>query len=145
LIFEEDGMSKTLKIILIILGITILIGAGFGLARWLAPKPNIEHQYQFSVQVNAIGDIACVLTPASLVLNKGDTGTITITTSASGGFDGQIYFAVSGLPVGSYSFSKSPVNPGETVTLSINSALLATNTGYVCRLIAADGPIVFEE
>lgn len=138
-------MSKTLKVFFIILGITILIGAGFGLARWLAPKPAIEHQYQFSVQVNAIGDFLCVPTPTTLTLNKGDTGIITITTSASGGFDGQIYFAVSGLPAGSYSFSKSPVNPGETVTLSINSALLATNTGYACQLVAADGPIVFGE
>lgn len=128
-----------------ILAAVLLVGIGFGLARITRKKPAIEHQYQFSVQVNAIGDIACVLMPTTLTLNKGETGTITITTSASGGFDGQIYFAVSGLPAGSYSFSKSPANPGETVTLTINSALLATNTGYACQLIAADGPIVLGE
>ena len=124
-----------------ILAAVLFIGAGFGLARIVGKKPSVEHQYQFSVEVKAIGDFLCVLTPTTLTLNKGDSGTITITTSASGGFDGQIYFKVSGLPDGSYSFSASPVDPGTTVTLTINSALLVTNTMYVCQLVAADGPI----
>jgi len=124
-----------------ILCAVLLIGIGFGLARLVGKKPAIEHQYQFSVEIKAIGDFLCVLMPTTLTLNKGDSGTITITTSASGGFDGQIYFKVSGLPDGSYSFSASPVNPGETLTLTINSALLTTNMTYICQLIAADGPI----
>jgi len=119
----------------------LLIGIGFGLARIIGKKPAIEHQYQFTVEVRAIGDFSCVLSPTTLTLNKGEVGTLTITTSASGGFDGQIYFKVSGLPDGSYSISASPINPGQSATLTINSALLVTNTGYVCQLVAADGPI----
>ena len=121
--------------------VVLFIGAGFGLARIIGKKPAIEHQYQFSVEVKAIGDFLCVLSPTTLILNKGDSGTITITTSASGGFDGQIYFKVSGLPDGSYSFSASPINPGQSTVLTINSALLTTNMTYVCQLVAADGPI----
>jgi hypothetical protein len=124
-----------------ILAAVLFVGLGFALARIIGKKPAIEHQYQFSIQVNAIGDFLCVLTPTALTLNKGDSGTITITTSASGGFDGQIYFKVSGLPDGSYSFSASPINPGQSTTLTINAALLITNSTYVCQLVAADGPI----
>jgi hypothetical protein len=126
-----------------ILAAVLFVGLGFALARIIGGKPSIEHQYQFSVQVNAIGDFLCTVTPTVLTLNKGDSGMVTITTSASGGFDGQIYFKVAGLPDGSYSFSASPINPGQSVTLTINSAMLTTNTMYVCQLVAADGP--FEE
>jgi hypothetical protein len=124
-----------------ILCAVLLIGVGFALARIIAHKPSIEHQYQFTVTVNVTGDFAVTLTPATLTLTKGETGTITLTNTASGGFDALIVYEVAGLPAGSYSFSKNPVSPGETATLTINTAVLESNRVYVCQLIAKDGMI----
>ena len=124
-----------------ILTAVLFVGLGFALARIIGGKPSIEHQYQFTVTVNVSGDFAVTLTPATLTLTKGETGTITLTNTPSGGFDALIVYEVSGLPVGSYSFSKNPVSPGETATLTINTAALQSNTVYVCQLIAKDGMI----
>jgi hypothetical protein len=124
-----------------ILCAVLLIGLGFALARIIGGKSSIEHQYQFTVTVNVTGDFAVTLTPATLTLNKGETGTITLTNTVSGGFDALIVYEVSGLPAGSFTFSKNPVGAGETATLTINSALMASNTVYVCQLIAKDGMI----
>jgi len=124
-----------------ILAAVLFVGLGFALARIIGGKPSIEHQYQFTVTVNVTGDFAVTLTPATLALNKGETGTITLTNTVSGGFDALIVYEVSGLPAGSYSFSKNPVSPGETATLTINTAALESNRVYVCQLIAKDGMI----
>ena len=124
-----------------ILAAVLFVGLGFALARIIGGKPSIEHQYQFTVTVNVTGDFAVILTPATLTLAKGETGTITLTNTVSGGFDALIVYEVSGLPAGSFTFSKNPVSPGESATLTINSALLASNTVYTCQFIAKDGMI----
>ena len=124
-----------------ILAAVLLIGIGFALDRIIGRKASIEHQYQFSVTVNVTGDFAVTLTPSTLTLNKGETGTITLTNTASGGFDALIAYEISGLPAGSFTFSKNPVSPGETATLTINTAALESNRVYVCQLIAKDGMI----
>jgi hypothetical protein len=131
-------MSKTLKIIFIILGISILIGTGYGLAHLLAPRPSVEKKYQFTVNVEVSGTFDCTLTPAALTLKKGEVGTITITNTASGGFDAKVQYQVAGLPASAVSFSVNPVDPGQTTVLTINTAGLASNTMYVCKLQAKD-------
>lgn len=104
----------------------------------------IEHEYTFTINVKVAGDFAVVLAPAELTLTKGESGTIQITNTASGGFDAKIGYGISGLPEGSSSFSKNPVGVGEACTLTINTSALASNTTYVCKLVAQDQPATSE-
>ena len=140
-------MTKTLKTVLIILAAVILLLAGYGIARLLQDVPSsVQHSYPLTVTVLVSGDFACVLSPAELTLHKGEVGTVEITNTVSGGFDAKIIYVLNGLPEGSYSFSVNPVDPGQATTLTINSALLASNTAYVCSLTAGDtGDLVIEQ
>jgi len=141
-------MSKTLKTILIVLAVVVLIGAGFGIARLLqdTQPSSVQHSYPLAITVLVSGDFACVLSPAELTLHKGEVGTVQITNTVSGGFDAKIMYVLAGLPEGSYSFSVNPADPGQATTLTINSALLQSNTAYVCSLTAGDtGTLVYEE
>lgn len=117
--------------------LVIILVLGTFLIAKIFTGPSIEHQYAFSIQVQVPGDFACVLSPNELILKKGEVGTITITNTASGGFDANIQFKISGLPDGSYSFSVNPVAVGQTTVLTIQSSLLASETGYACQLIAS--------
>lgn len=140
-------MSKTLKTIFIVLACFVLLAAGYGIARLIQDIPSsVQHSYPLTVTVLVSGDFECVLTPAELVLHKGEVGTVEITNTASGGFDAKIIYVLSGLPEGSYSFSVNPVDPGQATTLTINSDLLQSNTAYVCQLTAGDtGELTIEE
>lgn len=141
-------MTKTLKTILIALAVLVLIGAGYGLARLIqdTQASSVQHTYPLTVTVLVSGDFACVLTPAELTLHKGETATVEITNTASGGFDAKIQYILSGLPEGSYSFSVNPVDPGQATTLTINSAALQSNTAYAATITAGDtGTITIED
>lgn len=141
-------MSKTLKTILIVLAVVGLIGAGYGIARLLqdTQTSSVQHTYPLTVTVLVSGDFACVLTPAEITLRRGETATVEITNTVTGGFDAKIQYILSGLPEGSYSFSVNPVDPGQSTTLTINGALLQSNTAYVCALTAGDtGTLIYED
>jgi len=141
-------MSKTLKTILIVFGALALIAIGFGIAEMLqdTQPSSVQHSYPLTITVLVSGDFACVLSPAELTLHKGEIGTVQITNTVSGGFDAKIMYVLSGLLEGSYSFSVNPVDPGQATTLTINSALLQSNTAYACQLTAGDtGTLSIEE
>jgi N-acetylneuraminic acid mutarotase len=74
--------------------------------------------------------------PASLTLNSGSSGTITVTVTPAGGFDAAVSFACTGQPAGaSCSFSPATVTPPGststtlTVTAPASSAALHRNSG----------------
>jgi hypothetical protein len=141
-------MSKTLKTILIVLAIAGLIGAGYGVARLLqdTQPSSVQHSYPLTITVLVSGDFECVLSPAVLTLHKGETATVQITNTVTGGFDAKIQYILAGLPEGSYSFSVNPVDPGQATTLTINGALLQSNATYACQLTAGDtGTLIYED
>ena len=140
-------MSKTLKIILIVMAVVALIGAGYGIAKLLqdTTPSSVQHTYPLTITVRVSGDFSCVVSPESLTMNKGETATVKITNTATGGFDAKILYVLAGLPDGSYLFSVNPVDPGQETTLTINGALLQSNTVYACSLTAGDtGTLVYE-
>lgn len=131
-------MTKTLKTILIALGVVVLLGIGYIIGQLPTVPSSVQHTYPLTINVTVAGDFVCVVTPDTLNLKKGEIKSIQITNTVSGGFDAKIMYVVSGLPAGSYSFSVNPVNPGQATTLTINSATLASNTVYVCSIVAGD-------
>jgi hypothetical protein len=131
-------MSKTLKNILIVLSIVVLVGAGWLIGRG-GGGGGIEKSVPFTLTVNVAGDFEISITPADQSCTKGQSVSYAITAVPSGGFDAPIWLSITGLPDGSYVFTRNPVEPGAwTTTLTINSALLQSNTTYACNLTAVD-------
>ena len=98
----------------------------------------IEKEYPLTITVLVAGDFEVTLAPNEVSLVKGQTGTVTVSNVVSGGFDVPIYYDLSGLPTGSYSFAKNPVSPNEATVLTIDSNFLTSNTVYACTFLATD-------
>jgi hypothetical protein len=127
-------MNTTKKVILAILVFGLLAGA-FLLRKYLTGQEQ-RKEYAFTITIKTPGDFSCTLNPTALVLTKGEIGTITITNTVSGGWDQPLKYSIEGqIPIGSYSFSKNPVNPGETCILTIDSSKLQSGTTYMCSLV----------
>lgn len=135
-------MSKTLKIILIVLAGLALIGVGYGIAQ-LFQDDSLERDVTFAVVVKIPGEFAIDMNPknaageSEVAVTKGMPAVFQITNTPSGGYDVKIEYTVAGLPEGSYSFSVNPVLPGQATTLTIQTSGLASNTVYVCSLAAS--------
>lgn len=131
-------MKNWLKISLIMLAAVVLIGGGWLIGRG-SGGGSIEHSVQFSLTVNAAGDFELAITPADQECVKGASVIYTITVTPTGGFDAPVHFTVGGLPDGSYTLANATVGPASwTTTLTVNSALLQTNSTYTCSLTAVD-------
>jgi hypothetical protein len=137
-------MTTFWKVVLVAVAVVGLVGLGILLARAGLDVVPVEHRYTLSIIVRPTGDFSLDITPKNasgepeLVLTKGQSGVFNITVVAAGGWDAPVHFQFSGLPDGSYSFSKNPAMPGDTVTLTINTASLNSATAYVCSLIASE-------
>jgi len=126
----------TKQIISLVLVVILAAGVGF-LASYIFSQTNQnEKLYNFSITVYPPGDFECVLTPTEVFAVKGELATITITNTVSGGFDCQIWYEVSGGTKDACTFSKNPVNPGETTVLTIDTSKLLSNTTYTGTIIA---------
>ncbi|MBE3124475.1 MAG: hypothetical protein IMZ57_02320 [Acidobacteria bacterium] len=134
-------MSKTLKIILIVLAGLVLVGVGYGVARLLQDNPQ-EQEVTFTVMVSAPGAFAIDMSPKNAAgdpevsVARGTPAVFQITNVPTGGYDAKIEYSIGGLPAGSYSFSVNPVTPGQATTLTIQTSALVSNTAYVCTLTA---------
>lgn len=129
-------MKTWLKTSLIALAIIALIGAG-----WLIGRGGggIEKSVSFSLTVNASGDFEVTITPADQTCTKGQTVTYDIAVVPSGGFDAPVNLTVSGLPAGSYTLTRNPVEMGAwTSQLTVNTTLLQSNSTYACNITAID-------
>ena len=90
---------------------------------------------------SATPDFTVSASPASLTLTQGSTGTTTISTTVSGGFNSPISLSVSGLPTGvSASFSPASIAaPGAgNSTLTFTASSTAT-TGTTNVMLTASG------
>ena len=136
-------MSKTFKTILIVLVGLILVGVGF-IVSGLLQDNGQEQDLTFSIIVSAPGSFTIDMNPKNaatgdieVAVVKGTPAVFTITTAAVGGYDGKIKFSVAGLVAGTYAFSANDVAPGATVTLTVQTSGLTSNTCYVCGLTAS--------
>lgn len=131
-------MKTWLKATLIALAIVVLVGAGWLIGRGSGGGA-IEKSVQFSLTVNAAGDFEVTITPADQECTKGTVVTYDIAVVPSGGFDAPVHFTIAGLPDGSYSLANETVGPTTwTTMLTVNTALLQSNTTYSCSLTAVD-------
>ncbi len=145
-------MSKTLKTILVTLAVLALVGVGYLVGRALqSTDDGREKTVTFSIIVNAPGDFTVTMGPTNaetgdveVEVTKGQPAVFTITTGAVDGYDGLINLTAS-LPAGiEYALSADgvtpgtdiDVTPGTTVTLTVQTAALASNAVYVCSLTA---------
>ncbi len=78
-----------------------------------------------------VGDFQLTVSPSSLTLNQGDSGSSTILVGTSGGFSGTVALSASGLPSGvTATFSPSSASSQSTLTLTASSSA-ATGTSTV--------------
>ena len=136
-------MSKALKIILIVLAGLALVGVGFIISGLIQDNAQ-EKALTFSILVSAPGSFTIDMNPKNaatgdieVAVVKGTPAIFTITTAAIGGYDGKINFSVHGLVDGTYAFSTNDIAPGTTVTLTVQTSGLTSNTCYVCGLTAS--------
>ena len=135
-------MSKSLKTILIVLGIVALIGAGFGLARLLQDNGDPhEKDITFAILVAVAGDYTVDMSPKNpdtgepeVRVTRGAPAVFDIALAMVDGFDVPVDLEVTGLPDGSYSFSVNPIPVNGTSRLTIQTTALVSNTAYVCTL-----------
>ena len=93
-----------------------ITGAGGGLTR--------ATTLMLTVNAPPTPDITLSATPASLTVNRGASGTSTITITRSGGFTGSVAFSASGVPSG----VTASFNPASTTGASTTLTLLASGT-----------------
>ncbi|HVN10024.1 MAG TPA: protease pro-enzyme activation domain-containing protein, partial [Patescibacteria group bacterium] len=70
---------------------------------------------------SATPNFTLAVSPGSLFLTRGSTGTSTITVTPHNGFSGEVNFSATGLPLGvSASFSSNPTADSTTLTLTVD-------------------------
>ena len=132
-------MNKTLQKVLFGLGILAVIAVGVGIG---IVGQSTQKQVTFTVTVTSPPvepDYGITITPASITLVQGESGSFSITAISVGDYSDPIQLTLVGLPVGSFSFSANPVTPGGTSVLTINSTNLVAGQTYSCTLTASGG------
>lgn len=124
-------MNKTLRGILIGLAVVAVLAVGLIIGRQAVSK-----SVSFAVTVSDPTDFEVGILPASLALTRGQTGQFAITTTAIGGYDGEVDLTIAGLPAGTYALGVSRVKAGEGTTLVINANL--PTGSYVGTLTATE-------
>lgn len=82
------------------------------------------------------------ISPNSLTLKKGESGTVSVNIQLLTGNAENIQLSVEGLPSDvSYSFDKNPASPGDTVTLTINAGSTTGKYTVVIKGVSADSNI----
>ena len=132
-------MNKTLRKVLLGLGIIAVIAVGVGIG---IVGQSTQKQVTFTVTVTSppiTPDYGIAITPESITLVQGESGSFSITAISVGDYSDPIQLTLVGLPVGSFSFSANPVMPGGTSVLTINSTNLVAGQTYSCTLTAVGG------
>lgn len=84
-------------------------------------------------------DFSVGVNPASLTIQRGQSGTATVTTRVTSGGAQQVTLAASGLPAGvTASFSPATITAGQSATLTLTASATAA-TGAVTVTVLADG------
>jgi len=137
-------MSNTFRKVLGVFLLVVFVGAiGFLIGRAIQQDDPQVVEMNISIAVRAPGAFTLDVTPknaageAEAEVVKGTPAIFQITTAAVGGYDGKIHFDFDGgvgFPANSWAFSANDVAPGTTITLTIQTAGLASNNTYVCSL-----------
>jgi subtilase family serine protease len=78
--------------------------------------------------------------PSSITVNRRGSGTVTITSAVTGGFDSAVSFAASGLPSGvTVSFSPTSITGAGTSTMTITASRRATLGTATIKITASSG------
>jgi len=86
-------------------------------------------------------DFTLTTAPASLTIQQQDTGATTVSTTATGGFSGNVALSVSGVPAGANaSFAQPTIAAGGSTTLTINPGPAAPGT-YTLTVTGTSGAL----
>jgi hypothetical protein len=136
-------MKTWLKVTLVVLAAAVLVGAGFIVAGLLQDGAQ-EKELTFSILIYSPGDFTVDMGPKNpdtgdieVRVARGTPAVFTITTAAVDGYDGKINFSVDGVSGASFAPQSVGITPGTTVTLTIPTTALTSNTAYVCTLTAS--------
>ena len=94
-----------------------------------------------TVQVSlTVGDFGLSVSPSSLSLNRGRSGSYTVSISAGGGFIGNVSLSVTGLPSGATaSFSPNPMAAPGSGTLTVRTTLSTNRGTFTLKLTGKSG------
>jgi uncharacterized membrane protein len=101
------------------------------------------HTATTSLTVNppAAGDFSLSVSPASLSIKQGTSGTYTVSVTRTGGFTGAVQLSVSGLPSGVTAvFSPNPAT-GTTSTLTVTATATAATGSFALTITGTSGTL----
>jgi uncharacterized membrane protein len=100
-----------------------------------------------SVPVSLVvtGDFNVAISPSSLSLARGRSGSYSINVTGIGGFNGNVTLSIAGLPSGATaSFSPNPVRAPGTSALTVRTTASATRGTFTLKITAKSGTLVHQ-
>jgi hypothetical protein len=95
-----------------------------------------------TVNSNVTPNYSLSLSPNSKSIAQGTSGTLTVTTTPTGGFSSPITLTASSLPSGvTASFSPNPVTPGSSSTLTLTASSAATTGTLTININGVASPL----
>jgi uncharacterized membrane protein len=100
----------------------------------------ISHSVGVTVVVTQ--DFTLAISPSSLSLARGQSGSYTISVGSLGGFRGSVSFSISGLPSGATAtFSRNSVVAPGSVTLTVRTKSSTTRGTFTLKITAKSGSL----
>jgi uncharacterized membrane protein len=98
-----------------------------------------------SVNLVVAGDFTLTVSPASLSLSRGKSGSYTVAVAPSGGFNGNVSLSVTGLPSGATAtFSRNPVAaPGSSV-LNVRTTGSTSRGTFMVKITGKNGSLIHQ-
>ena len=97
-----------------------------------------------STQVNLVvaRDFSVAVSPASLSLARGRSGSYTVSTSPIGGFTGNVSLSVTGIPSGAtFSWSRNPVATPGSSTLTVRTSGSTSRGTFTIKVTGKSGSL----
>ncbi|MGW3602754.1 S8 family serine peptidase [Micromonospora sp. NPDC005161] len=104
-----------------------------------------SHSTGITLVVTPAPDFSLTVSPSAATVQRGQTATYAVSTSAIGGFAGTVALSVTGLPTGSSaSFTPNPVGAAGASTLRVNTASRTPRGTFAMVITGTSGSLVHQ-
>jgi uncharacterized membrane protein len=101
--------------------------------------------HTFAVSLVVARDFTVALSPSSLSLARGRSGTYMVTLGSLGGFSGSVSLSVAGLPSGATAtFSRNPASAPGTSSMTVRTTGFTTRGTFTLKVTAKSGSLVHQ-
>jgi hypothetical protein len=106
---------------------------------------SIVHSTGITLVVTPAPDFSLSISPSSVTVLRGQTGTYTVSTSAVGGFTGPVTLSIAGLPArSSASFTPNPVAASGAAALHVSTASRTPRGDFTLIITGTTGSLVHQ-